>query len=411
MSRRRSSPEAPATGSAPDVTSRDPIERIAFLLGPSDGSGTFVAAGDAWRLPGRDASRAMVWGRSALPSGSSRSFAARRALARERALAAARRGRAGRVHRIPPQALSGSRSRNALRGLLLGGAVVELPASDAVPRVLDAAAASAGVDITDGMLHLSSSGSILARVRARDGAAMLRVGVSGAPGDPSRGAAALAHLSPISLPVPRLLATGQVAGASWTLETALPGRRPPATSGEVARDVAALCAALPPGNGPPAAPRRDLEVLVTLLPDRADVLREIAHSLRGALRGLPSVLRHGDLWIGNLLVDAGRLSGVVDWDAWDPGAVPGADLLHLHATSRRIAERCELGEVWMGRPWRDAAYRSLLDPTVASIPEDVLAIAWWAGEVRGTVSRHPARAVDERWLAVNVDAVLRELRP
>jgi hypothetical protein len=151
--------------------------------------------------------------------------------------------------------------------------------------------------------------------------------------------------------------------------------------------------------------------LATLLPDRADVLREVAHSLRGALRGLPSVLRHGDLWIGNLLVDAGRLSGVVDWDAWDPGAVPGADLLHLHATSRRIAERCELGDVWMGRPWRDAAYRSLLDPTAASIPEDVLAIAWWAGEVRGTVSRHPTRAVDEGWLAVNVDAVLRELRP
>ena len=254
MSRRRSSPGEPATGSAPDVTSRDPIERIAFLLGPSDGSGTFVAADDDWRLPGSGASRAMVWGRSALPSGSSRPSAVRRALARERALAAARRGRAGRVHRIPPQTLDGGRSRNTLRGLLLGGAVVELPSSDAVPRVLDAAAASAGVSITDRALHLSSSGSILARVRARDGDAVLRVGVADAPGDPSRGAAALAHLSPISLPVPRLLATGRAAGASWTLETALPGRRPEATSAEVARDVAGLCGALPPGNGPPAAP-------------------------------------------------------------------------------------------------------------------------------------------------------------
>jgi hypothetical protein len=297
--------------------------------------------------------------------------------------------------------------------MLLAGAVVELPATAGVPRVLDAAAAAAGVALTDRTLHLSSSGSILARVHARDADAdaVLRVGVAGAPGDPARGAAALAHLSPISLPVPRLLATGEAAGASWTLETVLPGRRPPEISVEVARDAAGLCAALPPGNGPPAAPRRDLEVLSTLLPERADVLRELAHSLRGVLRGMPSVLRHGDLWIGNLLVEAGRLSGVVDWDAWDPGAVPGADLLHLHATSRRIAERCELGEIWMRSPWRDEAYRSLLDPTAASIPEDVLAIAWWAGEVRGTVSRHPARAVDERWLAVNVDAVLRALRP
>jgi hypothetical protein len=295
--------------------------------------------------------------------------------------------------------------------MLLGGAVVELPATVAVPRVLDAAASAAGVGLTDEALHLSSSGSILARVRARDAEGVLRVGVAGAPGDPARGAAALAHLSPISLPVPRLLATGRASGASWTLETALPGRRPPESSVEVARDVAGLCAAFPPGNGPPAAPRRDLEVLATLLPERADVLRELAHSLRGVLRGLPSVLRHGDLWIGNLLVDAGRLTGVVDWDAWDPGAVPGADLLHLHATSRRIAERCELGEIWLRSPWRDEAYRSLLDPTAASIPEDVLAIAWWAGEVRGTVSRHPARGVDERWLGVNVDAVLRAFRP
>lgn len=411
MSRRRSSPGEPATGSAPDVTSPDPIERIAFLLGPSEGSGTFVAADAGWRLPERDPVTTQVWGRSALPSGMSRRAAARQALARERALAIVRRGRRGRVHRIPPQTLGGSRWRNTLRVTLLGGAVVELPATEPGPRVLDDAAAGAGVALADRALHLSSSGSILARVRARDGEAILRVGVEGAPGDPARGAAALAHLSPISLPVPRLLATGRAAGASWTLETALPGRRPTGGSPEVARDVADLCAAMPPGNGPPAAPRRDLEALAELVPERADGLRELAHSLRGALRGLPSVLRHGDLWIGNLLVDEGRLSGVVDWDAWDPGAVPGADLLHLHATSRRIAERCELGEIWARRPWRDDAYRSMLDAAAAAVPEEVRAIAWWIGEVRGTVSRHPARAVDERWLAVNVDAVLRALRP
>ncbi|MEX2554362.1 MAG: phosphotransferase [Actinomycetota bacterium] len=411
MSSSRSSPGEPATGSAPDVTSPDPIERIAYLLGPSDGTGVFAPAGDRWRLPARDTPRAIVWGRSPLPSGTRRASALRAVFARERALGAARRGRGARVHRIPPQTLGGSGGRNALRSMLLGGAVVELPLAGPRPRVLDAAVHVAGVRLSEGPLHLSSSGSILARVRAGDGAAVLRVGVAGAPGDPARGAAALAHLSPHNIPVPRLLATGEAAGASWSLETALPGRRPGGGSAQVSRDAAALCAALPPGNGPPAAPRRDLEALAALLPERADALRALAHSLRGTLRALPSVLRHGDLWVGNLLVDGGRLSGVVDWDAWDPGAVPGADLLHLHATGRRIAERCELGEIWESHPWRDEAYRSLLDGASATIPGDVLAIAWWAGELRGTVSRHPSRAADERWLAINVDGVLRTLRP
>src|SRR5688572_13870088 len=119
MSRRRSSPGEPATGSAPDVTSRDPIERIAFLLGPTDGSALFVAAGDRWRLPARE-DRTVLWGRAASPSGSARLGAARQAVSRERALAAARLGRAARVHRLRPQTLGGGRARNTLRAALLG---------------------------------------------------------------------------------------------------------------------------------------------------------------------------------------------------------------------------------------------------------------------------------------------------
>lgn len=411
MSRRRSSPAAPATGSAPDVTSRDPIERIAFLLGPADGSGVFVAADDHWRLPPRSADRTVVWGRSASPSGSRIGAAARLSLAREAALSAARRDGA-RVHRIHPQTLGGGRRRNALRAALLGGAIVEFPGRKPASRVLDAAATAAGVrGIEAEAFHLSSSGTVLARVGVRGEAAILRVGVAGAPGDPSRGAAALAHLAAQTLPAPRLLATGEAAGASWTLETLLPGARPEAVSAELARDVAAVCHALPDGSGPPGSPRRDLEALAAALPDRADALRALAHDLRPDLRALPSVMRHGDLWAGNLLADEGRLSGVVDWDAWDPGAVPGADLLHLHATGRRIDERCELGEIWERRPWRDDGYRSLLAGAAPSVPEHVVSIAWWAAEINGTVSRHPARAVDDRWLAVNVDGVLRTLRP
>lgn len=409
MSRRRS-PAEPATGTVPDVASNDPIERLAFLLGPVDGSTLFSPADERWRLPDTGAARTIVWGRSASPSGTHRVAAARGALARERALVRARRRRGARVHRIPPQTLGVGRLRNAIRSMLLGGAVVELPASPS-PRVLDAATAAAGITGATAAFHLSSSGAILVRVRTRDADAVLRVGVAGAPGDPSRGAAGLAHLAATTLPVPRLIATGEAAGAAWSLETLLPGRRPSASTPALLRDVARLCEGLPAGNGPPAAPRRDLEAIAGLLSDRADPLNALAGELRAALRSLPSVMRHGDLWTGNLLVDGGELSGVVDWDAWDPGAVPGADLLHLHATARRIAERCELGEIWATTPWRDDDYRSVRSDSAAAVPDDVVATAWWASEVRGTLTRHPARAGDERWLAVNVDAVIRSLRP
>ncbi|MGH2784688.1 MAG: hypothetical protein ACRDJ1_05470, partial [Actinomycetota bacterium] len=168
MSRSRSSPDEPAMGPAPGVGTRDPLERIAFLLAPTEGAWTYERADDRWTLPERDADRTVVWGRAALPSGSRRFEAARSAAARERAIATARRWSSARVHRIPPQRLGGGRRRNALRSMLLGGAVVELPGAVSRHRVLDVAATAAGIrDPLDDM-HLSSGGAIVARVR-RDG--------------------------------------------------------------------------------------------------------------------------------------------------------------------------------------------------------------------------------------------------
>lgn len=410
MSRSRPSPDEPAAGSALGHRTRDPLAAIAYLLGPAGGNARYVRADDGWTLPAPPAGTTVVWGRPALASGTPRATAIRGALARERRLRAARRRPGVSVRRLPPQRLSGGGFRNAIRDALLGGAVVILPAEPGERRVLDDAAAGAGVEGPLGRIHLSSGGSIVARVRTRGGDAVLRVGVADAPGDPSRGAAALAHLSAIDGPIPRLLATGRAGDAAWALESALPGGRPQRLTRELAANVAAVCAAFPSGNGPPGAPRRDLDALAALIPDREEALLALAREIRTELRTLTSILRHGDLWLGNLLVDGGGLSGIVDWDAWDPGSVPGADLLHLHATARRIEERCQLGEIWSRRPWREESFRATLRGPATEVPEDILAIAWWAGEVRGTVSRHPARATDEAWLAVNVDGVLRSLR-
>ena len=67
--------------------------------------------------------------------------------------------------------------------------------------------------------------------------------------------------------------------------------------------------------------------------------------------------RHGDLWSGNLLVAGRRLTGVLDWDAWHPAAVPGTDLLHLVATEQAHRTRHSLGSVWMVTtfPWGSTA--------------------------------------------------------
>ena len=66
----------------------------------------------------------------------------------------------------------------------------------------------------------------------------------------------------------------------------------------------------------------------------AAAVRETAARLDAELAGLPRGFGHGDFFAGNLLVDGGRLAGVVDWDGAGPGRLPLLDLLHLLVTSR-----------------------------------------------------------------------------
>jgi hypothetical protein len=120
--------------------------------------------------------------------------------------------------------------------------------------------------------------------------------------------------------------------------------------------------------------------------------------------------------LGNLLVRGVALSGVVDWDAWDPDGVPAADLLHLFATDLALASGRELGEVWVEAPWRSETFRSFSAPywsaLGASPAEQTLllaGVAWWAAAVAGTLARAPHRAVDERWVVANVDRVVERI--
>jgi hypothetical protein len=298
----------------------------------------------------------------------------------------------GRVTRWRPPDLGGSRARNALRIALLGGAIVEVRRPP--ERLLDAAAAAAGT-IPVGAFRPASGGAVVART----GDALLRVGVAGGPGDPAAGAEALRALPRHPL-VPRPVGAGLAGDASWSTETVLPGRRPARLTKNMWAACVDLCASLPRSPAP-LAPRRDLGAVAAAVPAVAALEPRLE-----PLDGLGGAARHGDLWRPNLLARGRTLTGVVDWDAWDPAAAPGTDLLNLYATERHGPG---LGGAWRAAPWRSPDFRSAtsaywtrlgLDPSDEEL--EAIALAWWAGQVAATFRRLPHLASDERWLAANV---------
>jgi len=402
------------------------VQLLGALLLPADPDrhGAVLEADEGWHFDrhavpvGVDR---VVWGRTALPGRTPRAQALRSAAAREVAIRRLRRHppsplRVVAVHRLPPPALHVGASY-ALRAAVLGGALVEFATTPRCPTVLDAVASAAGAAAGVEGFRPGSGGVGLARVTLGDGSrALIRAAPAGGPGDPVHAADALSVLASAGVPkVPRLLGHGTAAGASWAAESALDGARPRAVSAALFAEVAALVSRWPGVQGPPAALDDDLGAIAAALPDRSDLLAAARARLDRPIASLPAVLRHGDLWAGNLLVRRGALAGVVDWDAWHPSAVPGADLVQLHGTEFRIRMHSSLGQAWLARPWRSgfaeatAGYwRSLgVEPTVAVL--DAAAAAWWAAEAAGTLRRLPHRSRDPDWITTNIDLVLRAM--
>ena len=363
---------------------------------------------------------AIVWGRAPEPPAPV-VRAAGRAGRRELSLRALGRRlpsgwRVAAVHRLSPRELRAGRLRRSVRAALRSGALVELSPGPHRPRVLDVVADAAGVGPSSESFHAGTGGVLLVRGRLSDGsAAVLRVARAGAARDPAAAVGTLELLRRESVPfTPRLHAHGSTAGASWLVERTLSGRRPQRVTDALTRQIADLCASFPRGEGPPTATAEDLGAIARLLPDRAEAITRLAAELSQSLRDFPSIMRHGDLWAGNLLVDGrGGLSGLVDWDAAHPAAVPGADLLQLVATEVRRSARLALGPAFLTRPWRLASFARATCgywPRVGMHPSedelDAVGAAWWGTEVHGTLARLPQRARDPSWLETNVDLVL-----
>jgi hypothetical protein len=358
---------------------------------------------------------AVVWGR--LANGSQHPL--RQAAEREldlRALRAAlpQRLHVTAVHRLPaPGARTGVRGWAC--GILRAGLVVEVAPPDAGPRILDAVAQVAGAERLERPVHAGAGGTVLVRARMASGArGLLRVTRAGASGDPAALADTLERLATARVPLaPRPLGRGVVAGASWTAEKLLPGHRPRRVTPDLVHQAALACSRLPISDAVPTAPVDDLLGAAAVLSRYAADLRRLADRLRSRLDGIPAVQRHGDLWAGNLLVDRGRLTGIVDWDAAHRSGVPGADLVQLVATDMRRRRRLPLGRAVLERPWRasnfsaaTAAYWRALDIAPRMALLDVAGIAWWASEIHHTLVRFPQRRSDERWMAENVASVL-----
>lgn len=302
---------------------------------------------------------------------------------------------------------------DALRSALLGGVLVDLRSAACTGhrRVMDRLLLDADVEAT-GPVRQTVDGGFIIAVTQRDRPAFLRASAADHSRSPRHNAAGLQvlHGNP---QVPELLGTGESNGFHWCVEARLQGGMPRRLNREHRVQAAAFLAALPRADTAPTVALTDIDLLLSACPDHRVALDGLRRWLAAALDSLPSVLLHGDFWAGNLLVRGDRLTGVVDWDAWRHGGVPGSDLLHLVASELQTGRRLSLAEVCRLRPWCGEEFRELSDAywdqvgvPPGDVPLDVVGCAWWLRHVAGTMERISLRRADDRWKARNVGSVL-----
>lgn len=260
-----------------------------------------------------------------------------------------------------------------------------------------------------------------------DRSSVLRVDFGPAGSGVSRQLAALARLDQLALPphirsrASRILADGRCGLGSWSLEDRFSGAVPAAGDDAVtAHCVEFLLGLAEAGRHRVSAELIESEadaVASTCDADLADRVRCLARAVLVRTEALPAVLAHGDFFHGNLLVESGRLSGVVDWERSTLGRPVLHDLAHLLIAARAARDGCSYGHAVVAlsqtpavasTPWFREYCGSL-----GVAPDDsvvvAVAIGCWLAHVAHQLGRVADNAADPRWVAENVVAPARAL--
>jgi putative inorganic carbon (HCO3(-)) transporter len=300
--------------------------------------------------------------------------------------------------------------RAAARRRLGSGAVVSWGPDWPVPgSVLADIADMAGLTFPEPSARLGSGGTLVTAGLCDGEPVVLRVFPADQWSRHQHAIGTLAHLERSATALaPRLVAAGAHAAVSWSVETRLPGRRPSYLSKGVYTDATTFLLALPLAPWP-----ADARVFPGLPADLAARLGSFGARTAAVWHDAPPVGVHGDFWAGNLLTVRGRLTGVVDWDAYRTGAVPGVDLIHLVATAERLERRRGMGAELLSRPWTRNPLRRLGTRYFAQIGTTVdedrwraAAVDWWLGQVADTLRRTPHLAARASWVDRNLVDVL-----
>lgn len=259
---------------------------------------------------------------------------------------------------------------------------------------------------------------------------LLRVAVGPSRGQLERQAAALTILRAARLPsstaelIPWLEARGRSGLADWSLEPRMPGSRPPGLTDQFLAGCIEFLVRLHAAEGT-AQPAANLATIAETAAGfcpaaEARAIVSFGERLQTTLGELPRGFAHGDFFPGNLLVEDGRLSGVVDWDASGPGRLPLLDLLHLRLMGDHRPADLDWGPTliehlvpWARRGGDDPAREYCTRVGVEPLPETLLALvgAYWLERVAYQLAMYADRAGRSRWIGRNVAFVLRGLAP
>jgi aminoglycoside phosphotransferase len=237
------------------------------------------------------------------------------------------------------------------------------------------------------------------------------------------------RLGPWARLVPYTLGVGEVDGLHFVLESRLPGADPRGASKvdrarvipmalEVIAELSARTGTVAPVDeasverwvrGPAAQVRAVVRGSHRAALNRLEV--ELVDALSG--RDVARSWTHGDYNQTNVLLDDGRVSGIVDWCEAEPDGLVGADAVTL-MMSEPILAGTELGHVllrWLDEPGRvaDVVARMQHERGGELLEIRIVLLLGWLRHVASNLSDSTRYAANPVWMHRNVRGVLQAL--